>query len=262
MKKLYFMDDHREAKRLDSKVNADEFIDDFLFSHIKNEKGFHILDAGCGAGMIASSIAKRFEKTTVTGLDISEQRIAKAKEKVVELSNVDFTVGSIYDIPIEDESKDLIYTRFLLEYLKEPFQAIQELRRICKKGGTVVLQDLDAQLVSHFPQDILYLNEMLEGLAETGFDPYIGRKLYNFGRLAGFTDIDTDIRIYHKIVGKINDTNYKLWDLKLDIAMEKFTEILGEQKAQVLKNTFMNFLLDEDSIMYSNLFTVYLRKTD
>jgi len=154
VKTQYFMDDQREAQRLDKKVNPDEFIDNFISSYLADKSGFQVLDVGCGAGMIASTIAKRVENTKVIGVDISKQRLENAREKTANLPNTQFLQGSIYQIPLPDNSVDLVYTRFLLEYLTDPQQAIGELKRVCKKGGTIILQDLDAQLVSHFPYSI------------------------------------------------------------------------------------------------------------
>jgi SAM-dependent methyltransferase len=155
-----------------------------------------------------------------------------------------------------------VYTRFLLEYLKEPVKAIAELGRIIKPGGRVVLQDLDGQLLFQYPYEVPEIKKVFDVLRETtGFDPYIGRKLYHYSRKAGLSFIDIDIRPYHLFVGKIDDFNYDLWDMKFEIATPQFAEALGSYKeAEQLKEKYMNFLKSEDTFLYSNLFTLYLSK--
>ena len=257
----YFMDDPREAGRLDAKVNTDEFISDFISLHWSADDTLGVVDIGCGAGAIASAIAKKFPGWNITGVDLSEDRLSKAKEKCASLDNTRFTQGSIYQLPLADISADLLYTRFLLEYLERPIDGIKEMYRVCKPGGTVMLQDLDGQLLFHYPQTIENLDKVLDGLAKTGFDPLIGRKLPNYGIQAGFELQHMDIRPYHFIVGQIDEKNDRLWELKMEIALPKFQEILGsEQLAVKFKDDFMRHLRDPDTMMYSNLCTVYLKK--
>ena len=257
----YFMDDPREAGRLDAKVNTDEFIENFIVDRIPEDTETHIVDIGCGAGAIASAIAKKYRSAHVKGVDLSNERLEAARIKCNNLPNAEFRQGSIYELPLEDDSADFLYTRFLLEYLQEPVRGIKEMHRVCKKGGVVMLQDLDGQLLFHYPETIENLDKVLSGLAKTGFDPMIGRKLMHYGLEAGFKLDHTDIRPYHFIAGKIDGHNDYLWDLKMEIALSKFSDILGSMElAQKFKGDFMNFLRDEKTIMYSNLFTVYLKK--
>lgn len=257
----YFMDDPREASRLDAKVNADEFIEDFLLKYLTINTGATIVDIGCGAGAISSAIAKKFRSSQIKGVDLSTQRLEAARNKSKHLSNTEFIEGSIYELPLEDNSADILYTRFLLEYLQEPVNGIKEMFRVCKKGGTVMLQDLDGQLLFHYPETIENMDKVLDGLAKTGFDPLIGRKLLHYGLEAGFKLEHMDIRPYHFFAGQIDAHNDYLWDLKLEIALPKFADILGSSElAQKFKQDFMSYLRDEKTFMYSNLFTVYLKK--
>lgn len=257
----YFMDDPREAKRLDAKVDPEQFIADFL-SPVLLQESQMIVDVGCGAGAIIGTLANKFRSKTFLGVDISGARISEARKKVDGLENITFHESSIYEIPLPDSSVDVVYTRFLLEYLKEPIRAIQELRRIVKPGGKIVLQDLDGQLLFQYPYQVPEINQVFEVLNNTtGFDPFIGRKLYYYSRQAGLELNHLDVRPYHLFAGKIDEFNFQLWDMKFEIAMPQFAEALGSYpEAQKLKDKFMGFLLDEDTLLYSSLFTLYLTK--
>ncbi|MBL6444841.1 class I SAM-dependent methyltransferase [Fulvivirga sp. 29W222] len=257
----YFMDDPREAGRLDAKVNTDEFIENFILPYLKEETTAKMVDIGCGAGAITSALAKKFTNASIKGVDLSADRLANAREKCAYIGNAEFVQGSIYEIPLKDNSADFLYTRFLLEYLKDPVSGIKEMHRVCKKNGLVMLQDLDGQLLFHYPETIENLDKVLNGLSKTGFDPMIGRKLLHYGLLAGFELEHIDIRPYHFIVGKIDEKNDHLWDLKMEIALPKFEDILGSmEKAKKFKDDFMAFLRDPQTMMYSNLCTIYLKK--
>src|SRR5918993_5595685 len=52
-----------------------------------------VLDVGCGAGELALALARGRRGIHVTGLDISPQLIAAARERAANLANVDFQVG-------------------------------------------------------------------------------------------------------------------------------------------------------------------------
>lgn len=257
----YFMDDPREAGRLDAKVDPKEFIDTFLASYLPADTGATLVDIGCGAGAIASAVAGHYTSAQVRGVDLSTERLKAARQKSESLDNITFMEGNIYDLPLEDNVADFIYTRFLLEYLKEPVKGIKEMYRVCKLNGMIMMQDLDGQLLSHYPETIENFDKVIEGMKATGFDPSIGKKLYHYGLQAGFKLEHIDIRPYHQILGKIDDKNDYLWDLKMEIALPQFEKILGSQAlAQKFKDDFMAYLRDEETIMYSNLITVYLKK--
>ncbi|MDJ1479317.1 methyltransferase domain-containing protein [Cytophagaceae bacterium YF14B1] len=262
----YLMDDPREAKRLDAKVNPDEFISTFL-SPVLTEGAQTIADLGCGAGAIISALAAKFPEKQFFGVDVSAARLEQAQLKCFTeegnaLTNISFREGSIYEIPLASDSVDVVYTRFLLEYLKEPVAAIRELKRIIRPGGKVVLQDLDGQLLFQYPFSVPEMEQVFDYLnKKTGFDPYIGRKLFAYSRQAELVLDKMDVRAYHLFPGKIDDYNRWLWEMKFDIFMPQAAEALGsEEAAQQLKTKYMAFLDDPDTLLYSSLFTLYLTK--
>ena len=48
---------------------------------------------------------------------------------------------------------DIVFARFLLQYLAKPQHAVSEMIRVCRPGGRILLQDLDGQLVWHYPEE-------------------------------------------------------------------------------------------------------------
>ncbi|MEO6454471.1 MAG: hypothetical protein ABIN97_10380, partial [Ginsengibacter sp.] len=72
-----------------------------------------------------------------------------------------------------------------------------------------------------------------------------------------FLNIETEM--YHKVFGKIDDFNYDLWSLKLEIALSNIKLIPGEN-AEKLKMEILESLQSENSMMFSNLFTLIFEK--
>ncbi len=124
----------------------------------------------------------------------------------------------------------------------------------------MLFQDLDGQLVWHYPEDESLkadVERILHGLATTGFDPYVGRKLYSLARAAGLADIQVSAESYHLFAGRIDEVNFGHWELKLDIALPAAEKILGGRPAaEELKGRFMEYLRREDTLTYSFVFTV------
>ena len=68
-----------------------------------------------------------------------------------------------------------------MEYLPDKQAAVREMARVCSPGGKLLLQDLDGQLVWHYPEDAELqrtTENILSHLAGTGFDPFVGRKAF------------------------------------------------------------------------------------
>ena len=255
----YIMEDPRESARLEEKVNPEEFIKNYLGQYL-NENTSRLLDVGCGPGAIISTIGKIYPHIEITGLDLSPKHIDDLKKTCAGQSNIHGKIGDAKNIPFAKNTFDLIFCRFLLEYLPYPDKAISEMIRICKPEGKIMAQDLDGQLIWHFPEDIELqrdIETIWPHLQNTGFDPYIGRKLYNFFYKNKLKNIKVKCESYHLFPGKIDDKNYKLWDLKLDIALPQIAEALASQKKAIeFKEKYLNYLQREDTMTYSVVFTV------
>jgi hypothetical protein len=132
--------------------------------------------------------------------------------------------------------------------------------RVCKPGGTVLLQDLDGQLVWHYPEDALMRQTVIRVLAsleQSGFDPFVGRKLFWLARNSGLDNVRVQVECYHLIAGEIDSELFKQWELKLEIAKTRMQEALGSAyEADEEIRRFLGYLRRPDTLTYSNVFTV------
>ncbi len=75
---------------------------DFIESEINQDKNCKILDVGCGTGRHAIELAKR--GYSVTGVDLSENMLDKAREKAIEAGvQIDFQIADARNLQFEDE---------------------------------------------------------------------------------------------------------------------------------------------------------------
>ncbi len=98
---------------------------------LSNEKDIvDILDAGCGEGFISDMIERNVENVRITGLEIETTALDIAKRMN---KNVNYLQGDICRMPFEDNRFDIVICTEVMEHLKEPDTALQELARVAKK---------------------------------------------------------------------------------------------------------------------------------
>ena len=104
-----------------------------------------LLDVGCGPGTITLDFAEKLNAGSVIGIDTSEDIIEKALEGVStpDRKNCFFKVGNAYNLDFDDNSFDIVHAHQVLQHLKDPIAAIQEMRRVVRPGGIVAIRDAD-----------------------------------------------------------------------------------------------------------------------
>jgi SAM-dependent methyltransferase len=258
----YIMEDPREGQRLLDKVDAPSWIAKFLEPHLPPIRS--LLSVGCGPGVFLRELAENHPEIEVVGVDMSPGRVSGAEERLRGLPNARACVGNALSLPFETGSFDLVFSRFLMEYLPDKQRAVQEMARVCSSGGKVLLQDLDGQLVWHYPEDVELQNNIeriLNHLAGTGFDPFVGRKLFSLCLEATLKNLSVQVEPYHLYAGCIDEKQFLQWQSKLEIARPQLIAALGsEEAAQEYSGRFLEYLRRPETLTYSCLFTVTATK--
>jgi ubiquinone/menaquinone biosynthesis C-methylase UbiE len=100
-----------------------------------------LLDVATGTGEPALSYAKENPESRVTGVDLSEGmvRIARAHAASKNITNYEVDVADASQLNVDDDTYDAITCRLGIMFFPDPGQAIQELKRVLKTGGTLCL---------------------------------------------------------------------------------------------------------------------------
>lgn len=101
-----------------------------------------VLDVACGPGMVACEFVRH--AAHVTGLDITPGMIEEARKRQLEqrLENLSFAVGTAVPLPYPDNSFSLVITRYSFHHLLCVEEALAEMIRVCRPGGTVLVADV------------------------------------------------------------------------------------------------------------------------
>ena len=145
------------------------------FAEIK--QGDTVLDLGSGAGIdcfLASS--KVGVSGKVIGVDMTPEIIQRAKviSDVENFKNVEFRLGEIEDLPVEDSSVDLIISNCVINLSPDKKQVFAEISRVLKNNGKVMISDI--VLLKPLPESVLKSSEAYTSCIAGAIlkDEYIG----------------------------------------------------------------------------------------
>jgi arsenite methyltransferase len=113
------------------------------FSSIK--EGDVVLDLGSGAGFDSFLASKKVGKTgRVIGVDMTEEMITKARmlAKVHRYANIEFRLGDIEKLPVEDCSIDVIISNCVINLAPNKSKVFEEAYRALKSGGRMYVSDI------------------------------------------------------------------------------------------------------------------------
>jgi arsenite methyltransferase len=146
-----------------------------------------VLDLGSGAGndaFVARSVVGSTGR--VIGLDFTEAMIRKARINADKLgyNNVEFRQGDIEEMPIGDNSVDVIVSNCVLNLVPDKAKAFQEMYRVMKDGGHFSVSDI--VLVGPLPRSLQKQAELYAGCVSGAIqkDEYLESV-----KQAGFTEV-------------------------------------------------------------------------
>src|SRR4030095_15233587 len=115
-------------------------------SHVSN--GGAVLEIATGPGYFCTELAK-LGNFKITGLDISNDLIKIARTNAEQVGvKVDFLQGNASSIQFPDMSFDFVFCSWAIKNFMEPQNALNEMYRVLKPGGTVLIIDLNHDAAS------------------------------------------------------------------------------------------------------------------
>lgn len=152
-----------------------------------------ILDVGVGTGLSLPLYPKHCD---ITGIDLSEAMLAKARKKIkrYDLENITLKQMDAMDLQFEDNTFDQVIATFVISVVPDPVKVISEMKRVCKKDCNLVI-------VNHFQSDNKFMAK---------FEDWVNPLCCKMGWR---TDLDLDSLIYESNL----HVNYKYKINKFDL---------------------------------------------
>jgi len=189
------------------------------------KEGEVVLDLGSGAGFDCFLAANRVGKTgRIIGVDMTPEMIEKARRNAQKTGyeNVEFRLGEIENLPVADNSVDIVISNCVINLVPDKKRAFQEMFRVLKPGGRMMISDL------------ILLKE-LPSVVKESIGAYIGclsgaiLKEEYIGAIkdAGFTEIRIIDEATFPVDYMANDPTAQAFSKSFNITRESIREVLG-----------------------------------
>lgn len=100
-----------------------------------------VLDIACGTGEFERLILAEHSTQQMVGVDISDQMLAIAQQKLHAFPHVSFQIANASALPFADHSFDVVVSANAFHYFDDPTTALKEMQRVLKPNGKVVILD-------------------------------------------------------------------------------------------------------------------------
>ena len=178
------------------------------------KKGETVLDLGAGAGIDVFLAANKVgSEGHVIGIDMTEEMVERANETAKKHGhkNVEFKLGEIENLPIEDNSVDVSISNCVINLSPDKLRTYQEAYRVLKPGGRILISDIVTE--GELPEDIRKNFEAWAGCIAGALEK---KEYLDTIKKAGFKDIDIvsqntfdEPGLDDRLVGKITSVKVK-----------------------------------------------------
>ena len=161
----------------------------YLFEHTGMQSAGRVLEVGCGTGAILSDLVTR---AIVHGLDLDATRLAQAR---LHAPQANLACADALWLPYAPGVFDITFCHFLLMWVRDPLQALGEMKRVTRLGGSILaLAEPDYTARVDKPDELAQLGRwQTESLRSQGADPGVGSRLELLFRQAGLQPIETGL---------------------------------------------------------------------
>lgn len=251
---MYCLEDKKETARLEEQNAHELYSISSELAKVDFSGISKVLDAGCGSGFVTRSLLDLFPSLIVTGVDYGIDRVEDARRLSKEEGKVaDFLEASLYELPFEDNEFDMIISRFVFHHLDDHQKAMDELYRVVKPGGRVVIIDSDGILFNFYSNNTELMSLMSNLQKMFPLDFFSARKLKSIMAGSQAKSLKSSMIPMH-FSGKDLLFEREQYKQRFEIMKETLDKMLGVEEASRLCDLYLDALDDQNGDKGTELF--------
>jgi len=210
--------------------------------------GERILEVGCGSGVLCRQVAPSVAPGgKITGVDISPEflRLAQGYAANTNLSNsIQWSASQAEVLPFQDASFDGVFAARLLLHVEEPQLVLNELVRVVRPGGRVVVMDWDYDTVAMDHSNRELTRRLMHWRCDHhGGNNWSGRQLWGQMMAAGMVNVQAVpiVSIAHRANDSLTLSLFKAAQVARDggaIAPDEYEAWVGELESSLSSERF------------------------
>ncbi|HVE83500.1 MAG TPA: methyltransferase domain-containing protein [Myxococcales bacterium] len=181
-------DDPREAERLE---RQSAFFSPLFHPLLPAGPGDRVLDLATAVGAMAARLHQRSPGAWIAGLDLRMSQLRYARRN--HPTAAAWVQADAARMPFRDGSFDRMYSSWFLEHVPRPVDILREVHRVLAPSGRCLFAEVDNRTLRTRPESA-DVTEVMARLNEAqlrgGGDPYVGVKLEDHFRQAGFGEVE------------------------------------------------------------------------
>src|SRR5438477_10932793 len=166
--------------------------------------GMSILEVGSGPGFVTELLLALCPHSHITCVEIDPDLIIPAEQYLQSRGlqgRYSIVQGDLMKMDLPDDTFDFALASIVFQHLRDPLGAVEEIRRVLKPGGRLVINDIDiglGEIVEPFnPEADAIEAKLHESRSLRGGNPRIGRRLWRLLAAAGYVNIDLEVVPIH-----------------------------------------------------------------
>ena len=198
----------------------------YIFKKIGINPTQRLLEVGCGTGAILSELPAG---PIIHGIDLDRTALIECRLHAPQTWLVQ---GDALHLPYPDRSFHIVFSHFLLLWVRDPLRVLQEMKRVARTGGHVIafaepnyIERVDE------PEALIPLGRWQTGsLIRQGADPGVGARLAELFFEAGIPILETGT-----IQGWEDEPSLAEWDIEWDVLESDLKGSITDQELQNMK---------------------------
>ncbi len=185
--------------------------------------GETVLDLGSGAGFDCFLAANRVGKSgRVIGVDMTPEMLTKARRNATKgnYTNVEFRKGEIEQLPVDDNSVDIIISNCVINLSPDKKRVFKEAFRVLRPGGRLMVSDM--VLLKELPDDV---KNSIEAYVSCVGGAIMKTEYLDAVKTAGFQDVKVMDEAIYPLETITNDSTVKTIIKKTGITTQKLNEL-------------------------------------